>query len=230
MRRAPFRCGPLTGTGVSLCPHTGCSPCPRPCPSVSTTAPGAPPASQPIRTKPRSHRPATCAARSGPTARPGSRRTAPHPTGPTAADGRLYRCWPSPGRMYGEDTCAAAGATDRRGFSVGPWACAVSPGRRGVVRPRGAHRDGDARPERRGWPPCACRRNRNRTKGVACPGQASSPAGCRTASAMSRTRSRVMPVRCSTARGWSVGSSSMEGRRPTGPVWTWVFRLMVVGE
>ncbi|EGJ72750.1 hypothetical protein STTU_p0137 (plasmid) [Streptomyces sp. Tu6071] len=49
-----------------------------------------------------------------------------------------------------------------------------------------------------------------------------------TADAISRTRSGLIPVRCSTARGWSVGSSSTKGRSPTGRVWTRVFRLSVV--
>lgn len=49
-----------------------------------------------------------------------------------------------------------------------------------------------------------------------------------TVAAISRTRSGVIPVRCSTARGCSVGSSSTKGRSPTGRVCTRVFRLRVV--
>lgn len=48
--------------------------------------------------------------------------------------------------------------------------------------------------------------------------QPADPFGCMKCSAISKTRARVMPSRCSRARGWSVGSSSTKGRCPTGRV------------
>jgi hypothetical protein len=53
--------------------------------------------------------------------------------------------------------------------------------------------------------------------------------GCSSSSAICWTRDSVIPVCCSTASGWSVGSSSTSGRWPTGCVWTWVLRFSVVG-
>jgi hypothetical protein len=53
---------------------------------------------------------------------------------------------------------------------------------------------------------------------------------CSAISANSWTRATVIPSRCSTASGWSVGSSSINGRTPSSCVCRLVLRSSVVGS